>query len=36
MTKNYCESVDISHNLNWPYIPDNSYRTLIIGCLASG
>ena len=29
--KNYCQSVKINHNLNWPYIPDHPYRILIIG-----
>ena len=29
--KNYDESVEINHNLNWPYIPDHPYRILIIG-----
>ena len=24
------------HNLNWPYIPDHPYRTLIIGCSGTG
>ena len=24
------------HNKNWPYIPDHSYRTLIIGGSGSG
>ena len=28
--KNYDESVKISHNWNWLYIPDHSYRILII------
>ena len=36
MMKNYDESVEIKHNPNWPYIPDHSYRTLIIGSLGSG
>ena len=31
MVKNYNQSVRINHNLNWPYIPDHSYRILIIG-----
>ena len=31
MMKNYDESVEINHNLNWPYIPDHPYRILIIG-----
>ena len=29
--KNYDESVEINHNLNWSYIPDHTYRILIIG-----
>ena len=29
--KNYDQSVEIKHNLNWPYIPDHPYRILIIG-----
>ena len=33
--KNYDESVEKSHNLNWPYIPDHLYRILIIGGLGS-
>ena len=31
MIKNYDQSVEINQNLNWPYIPDNPYRILIIG-----
>ena len=31
MMKNYDESVEISHNPNYPYIPDHPYRILIIG-----
>ena len=31
MMKNYDESVDIYHNLNWLYIPEHPYRILIIG-----
>ena len=34
--KNYDESVEINHNLNWPYIPDHPYRILIIGGSGSG
>ena len=34
--KNYDESVKITHNLNWPYIPDHPYRILIIGGWRSG
>ena len=29
--KNYDESFDIYHNLNWLYIPEHPYRILIIG-----
>ena len=36
MTKNYDQLVEINHNTNWPYIPDNPYRILIIGGLRSG
>ena len=31
MMKNYDQSVEINHNLNWSYIPDHPYRILIIG-----
>ena len=31
MIKNYNESVEISHDPNWSYIPDHPYRTIIIG-----
>ena len=31
LKKNYDESVEINHNPNWPYIPGNPYRILIIG-----
>ena len=34
--KNYDESVEIKHNLNWPYIPDHPYKTLVIGSSGSG
>ena len=34
--KNYDQSVEISHNANWPYIPDHPYRNLIIGGSGSG
>ena len=34
--KNYDESVKITHNPNWPYIPDHPYRILIIGGWRSG
>ena len=36
MIKNYDQSVEINQNLNWPYIPDNPYRILIIGGAGSG
>ena len=36
MMKNYDQSVEISHNPNWPYIPDHPCRILIIGGLGSG
>ena len=28
--KNYDQSVKINHNGNWPYIPDQPYRILIV------
>ena len=28
--KNYNQSVKINHNTNWPYIPVNTWRILII------
>ena len=28
--KNYDQSVERKHNLNWPYTPDHPYRILII------
>ena len=31
MMKNYDESLEIEHNLNWHYIPDHPYRILTIG-----
>ena len=34
--KNYNQSVEINHNLNWSYIPDYPYRILIIGGSGSG
>ena len=34
--KRFDESVEISHNPSWPYIPDHSYRILIICGLGSG
>ena len=36
MMKNYDESVEINHNLNWSYIPDYPYRIVIIGGSESG
>ena len=36
MIKNYDQSVEINHNLNWPYIPDHPYRILITGGAGSG
>ena len=36
MMESYDESVEINHNLNWPYIPDHPYRILIIGGSGSG
>ena len=36
MMKNYDQLVGINHNPNWPYIPDHSYRILIIGSSVSG
>ena len=36
MTKNYDESVEESHSPNWSYIPDYTYRILIIGGSESG
>ena len=36
MMKNYDQSVEINHNPNWSYIPDNPYRILIIGGSGSG
>ena len=34
--KKYDESVEISHNPNWPYILGHPYRILIIGGSGSG
>ena len=31
MMKNYDQSVEINHSINWPYIPDHLYGILIIG-----
>ena len=36
MMKDYNLSVEINHNLNWPYVPDHPYRILIIGGSGSG
>ena len=36
MVKNYKQSVEINHNLNWPNSPDHLYRILIIGGSKSG
>ena len=36
MMQNFEELVEISRNLNWPYIPDHPYRTLVIGGSGSG
>ena len=36
MTKNYDQPVEITHTPNWPYIPDHSYKILIIGGSGSG
>ena len=32
----YVNENKIEHNKNWPYIPDHSYRILIIGSSGSG
>ena len=34
--RNCDQSVEINHNTYWPYIPDHSYRILIIGYSGSG
>ena len=34
--KNYDQSDEINHNLNWPYIPDHLDRILITGGSGSG
>ena len=34
--KNYDQSLEINHILNWPYNPDHPYRILIIGGSGSG
>ena len=36
MIKNYDESGEITHNSNWPDIPDYPYRTFTTGCSESG
>ena len=36
MMKNYDQSVEITHNPNWPYIPDYPCRILIVGGPGSG
>ena len=36
MMKNYDQSVEINHNLNWFDVPDHPYRILIIGGSGSG
>ena len=36
MMKNYDQSVEINHNPNWPYIPDHSYKILIVHGSGSG
>ena len=36
MMKNYDQSVEINHNPNWPYIPDHSYKILIVRDSGSG
>ena len=33
---NYYESVEVNHKLNWSYIPNRPYRTLINGSPGSG
>ena len=33
---NYVNENKIKYNKNWPYIPDHSYRILIIGGSGSG
>ena len=34
--KNYYESVSINHNPNCAFVPDHSYRILVIGRPGSG
>ena len=36
MTNNFDQSVKINHHINWPYISNHPYTTLIIGGLGSG
>ena len=36
MAKKYDDSVEINHNLNWPYNPDHSHAILIIDGSESG
>ena len=36
MMKNYDQSVEINHNLNWPFIPDYNYKILITGSAKFG
>ena len=36
MMENYIESMERSHNPNWPYISDYPYKMLIIGGSGSG
>ena len=36
MMKNYDQSVEINHNVNWFDVPDHPYRILIIGGSGSG
>ena len=34
--KNYDESVEVNPNSNQPYVPDHSYRILVIGGSGTG
>ena len=36
MMKNYNQPIEINHNPNWSYIPDHSYRIILIGDSGSG
>ena len=36
MIKNHDQSVEVNHNLNWPYIPDHLYGILVIDVSGSG